>query len=378
MKRIFLAAGEASGDEQASLLARALRARRSDLEICGVGSDRMASAGVRLVARSEELAVVGILEVAGRLPRILAALDAVRSALGELRPDLFVPVDFPDFNFRLLPRAFRLGVPIVYYISPQLWAWRPGRVHVLRRYLRRMITIFPFEAAFYREAGVPVTWVGHPYVDRIPPAAAPEEERARLGLPAGGPVVALLPGSRRSEIERIAPLLQSVRREVDGRRGAAGLVPVRWLAGRAPGLEVADVRLDGIDARFTGLEALRAADLAIAASGTATLEAALLGRPLVVVYRVHPLTWEIARRSVRVPHIAMANLLAGRRVVPEFVQDAATPAAVAGETMRLLESPLERATMQAGLAEARASLGPPGAADRAAEILLREMDGGGR
>lgn len=376
MRRIFLAAGEASGDEQAALLARALAARMPELEIWGLGSDRMEAAGVRLVARSEELAVVGIFEVASRLPRIVSALETVRAALGDLRPDLFVPVDFPDFNFRLLPRAFRLGVPIVYYISPQLWAWRPGRVRILRRYLRRMIAIFPFEADFYRKAGVPVSWVGHPFVDRIAAAGAPREERARLGLSADGPVVALLPGSRGSEIARLAPVFQAARREVDRARAERGRPPVRWLAGRAPGLRPEDLRLDGVDARFNGLEALRAADLAVSASGTATLEAALLGRPVIVAYRVHPVTWQIARRCVRVPHVAMANLLAGRRVVPEYLQDAATPAALAAEVERLLESEPARAAIRSGLAEARAALGPPGAADRAAQILLQEIEAG--
>ena len=174
MTRIFVAAGEASGDLQASLLVRALRARRDGLEFFGVGGDRMAAAGVRLVVRSEELAVVGILEVIERLPRILEALGEVRASLGSLRPALFLPVDFPDFNFRLLPAAARAGARTVYYISPQVWAWRPGRVEHLRRWVDRMLVIFPFEASFYERAGVPVTWVGHPLRELVPPAEEPE------------------------------------------------------------------------------------------------------------------------------------------------------------------------------------------------------------
>jgi len=374
MTRIFLAAGEASGDLQASLLVRALRARRDGLEFAGVGSTRMEEAGVRLVARSEEVAVVGILEVLERLPRILGALERTRSALGSWRPDLFVPVDFPDFNFRLLPRASRLGIPVVYYISPQIWAWRPERVWTLRRHLRRMVTIFPFEAELYRQAGIPVSWVGHPLVDRIAPAGSPAAERGKLGLDAAGPVVALLPGSRRSEVGRIAPALRGAAEIVDRQRRAAGLPPVRWLLGRAPGMEAADLALPGGDPPLSGLDALRAADLALAASGTATLEAALLGRPVVVVYRMHPLTYAIARRKVRVPHIAMANLLAGRRVVPELIQDEASPERIAAEALRLLSQPRELAEIQAGLAEARAALGPPGAAERAAEVVLSALD----
>lgn len=374
MTRIFVAAGEASGDLQASLLVRALRARRDGFEFFGVGGDRMAAAGVRLVVRSEELAVVGILEVIERLPRILDALGEVRAALGSLRPALFLPVDFPDFNFRLLPAAARAGARTVYYIGPQVWAWRPGRIEHLRRWVDRMIVIFPFEAPFYERAGVPVTWVGHPLRELVPPADAPERERARSGIAGDGPVVALLPGSRHSEISRIAPVLAAASLEVNRQRRAERLPPVRYLAGCAPGLRAEDLGLPFASLSMDGLEAMRLAEAAIVASGTATLEAALLGRPIVVVYRMHPLTYAIARRAVTVPHIAMANLLAGRRVVPELVQHEATPGAVAGELRRLLENPVDRARAEEGMAAAREALGPPGAADRAAEVVLAELD----
>lgn len=374
MSRIFVAAGEASGDLQASLLVRALRERRDGLEFYGVGGERMEAAGVRLVRRSEELSVVGLLEVLERLPRILGALDDVRAALGALRPDLFVPVDFPDFNFRLLPQAARAGARTVYYISPQVWAWRPERVEQLRRWVARMIVIFPFEAAFYERAGMPVTWVGHPLRDWVAPAAEPAAERQDAGWAAHEPVVALLPGSRRSEIGRIAPLLAAATEEIAEGRRRAGQPPVRFVTGRAPGVPAESLRLPGADDAMSGLAAMRMADVAIVASGTATLEAALLGRPIVVVYRMHPWTYAIARRAVRVPHIAMANLLAGRRVVPELVQEEATPAAIAGEVRRLLEDAGARAGAEAGMREACAALGSPGATGRAAEAILAELD----
>jgi lipid-A-disaccharide synthase len=376
MKRIVLVAGEASGDLHAAILVRALRRQRGDLEFWGVGGERMEAEGVRLILRSEELAVVGLAEVLERLPRILEGLTTIADVLGELRPDLFVPVDFPDFNFRLLPRAFRLGIPTVYYISPQLWAWRSERVRVLRRFVRRVVAIFPFEEEFYRAHRVPATWVGHPLVDLLLPAGPPAGERIRLGLAATtGPAVALLPGSRHSEVRRIAPLLRGAAEAVDRARAAAGELPVTWIAGLAPGLAPAELGLPGVRHWLPGADALRAADFGIVASGTVTLEALLLERPVIVTYRLNPLTFALARHAVRVEHIAMANLVAGRRVVPELVQDEATPATLAGAALAWLRDPAAPIAAAEGLREARARLGSPGAADRAAVAILAEMKG---
>jgi lipid-A-disaccharide synthase len=303
----------------------------------------------------------------------------VRALLSRTRPDLLVPIDYPDFNFRLLPFARKLGIPVAYYISPQVWAWRQGRVEALRRHVRRIVVIFPFEEGFYRDRGVPVRWVGHPLADEIAPAGEPREERERLGLDPEGPAVALLPGSRLSEIGRIAPALSGARSRVDAERAAAGLPPIRWILGRAPGLParaLAPLEGPGTTVVDGGLDALRAADLGLVASGTATLEAALLGRAVIVVYRMHPLTYALARRLVRVEHIAMANLIAGRRLVPELVQEAASPERIARELTRLLDAPEERARIRDGLLEARERLGPPGAARRAARAILETLEGG--
>ncbi len=379
MTTLFLLAGEPSGDLHGSILARALLARRRDLELWGVGGERMAEAGVRLLFNSEELSVVGIFEVASRLRQVVRAMKVVRRFLSERRPAGFIPIDYPDFNFRLLPHAFRLGIPIVYFISPQVWAWRAGRVSSLRRYVRRMVVIFPFEEKIYSDAGLPVSWVGHPLADLIPPADSPAEERERLGLGPSGPAVALLPGSRGSELGRIAPLLSGVRRVTDAERAAAGAPPVRWILGRASGLDQSARRhLDGMGGGFMaelpGVDALRAADCAIAASGTATLEALLLGRPVLVVYRMHPLTFQLARHLVRVEHIAMANLVAGRRVVQEFIQNEASPQRVGAALSRLLGEPGALAQTRQALLDARASLGPPGAGERAAEAVLAALE----
>lgn len=377
-RRIFLLAGEPSGDLQAALVADALRRLAPEIELWGVGGPRMEASGVRLIQRSDALGVVGFLEVIEHIGQVGGALARVSHWLGEMRPDLFVPVDYPDFNFRLLPRARRLGIPIVWYIGPQLWAWRPGRIDVLRRYARRVVVLFPFEAQIYRAARVPVTWVGHPLVERLTPltAEARAEARSALGLDPTRIAVALLPGSRRSEISRLAPILTAARKRIDQQRLAAGRPPVAWIVGRAARVDAAAAReIGGADAlcELDGARALALADLAVVASGTATLEAALLETPSVVVYRTNALTFALARRLVRVPHIAMANLVAEERVFPELLQDAATPEGIADALRPWLDDSNARASARAQVRSVRARLGPPGAADRAARAMLLEL-----
>lgn len=379
MTTLFLLAGEASGDLHGSILARALLAARPDLELWGVGGERMEDAGVHLLLRSEELSVVGFVEVLTRIRQVMAAMKSVRRFLAERRPAGFIPIDYPEFNFRLLPHAARLGIPIVYYISPQVWAWRARRVEVLKRYVRRMVVIFPFEERIYAEAGVPVTWVGHPLVDILKPAGPPPEERRQPALDPSGPAVALLPGSRSSEIRRIAPLLGDVRRLADAESARTGSPRVRWILGRASGLDHSAERHlarmgEGFAAVLPGVDALRAADCAIVASGTVTLEALLLGRPVLVVYRMHPLTYQLARRMVRVEHIAMANLVARGRVVPEFIQGDASAANVSAALQDLLSDEAAMERTRDALLSARSSLGPPGAGDRAAQAVLEALE----
>ena len=386
MASAFLLAGESSGDLQGALLARELRRARPDLRLFGVGGERMESAGVELLFRSDELAVVGLVEVFGLLPRILGAMEKIREFLSAHRPDVFVPIDFPDFNLRLLPHAWRIGIPIVYYIGPQVWAWRRGRVDWLRRYVSLMIVIFPFEEALYREHGVPVAFVGHPLVDHVPEdrGALRREVRARHGIGEDVPVIALLPGSRRSEVTRVAPILRAARERlapiVPRDPGAAGGPfaaggPV-WIVGQARGLSLDAGAALGCSSdvpRDEGFAALAAADLAWVASGTATLEALLLATPAIVVYRVQRATYEIARRVIRVPHIAMANLIAGRRLLPELVQDEADPEVLARLTREWLARPEELLRIREGLIDARRSLGEPGAAARAATLILERL-----
>jgi lipid-A-disaccharide synthase len=373
MTRLVLVAGEASGDLQGALLARALRAQEPGIDLAGVGGAEMADAGVRILHRSEEMAVTGLWEVLSHLPRLKAILDRLSAELRADPPDALVPIDYPDFNLRLAARAHASGIPIIYYISPQVWAWRKGRLRTLARLVRRMIVIFPFEEQLYRDHGVPVTYVGHPLVDRVHATAGREAFRARLGIGEHERFVGLLPGSRRSEIARILPPMLEARRRLEGERR------IRWALALAPGLTMDDLP-DGArdEADLTILtsgtyDLMAAADLLVTASGTATAEAALLGTPMIVVYRMHPVTWEIARRLVKVPHIAMANLLAGRRLVPELLQGDVNGRRLADEIERLLgDAALLRATRE-GLREAASRLGPGGAPERAAAAILREL-----
>lgn len=372
MTRILLVAGEASGDLHGSLLARELRRIEPGIELMGVGGTLMESEGVRILVSSRDLAVTGLVEVLGHLPRLHRALRSIESACRKDRPDIFVPIDYPDFNLQLAGRLQRLGIPIVYYISPQVWAWRRNRLRVIRRLVRHMIVIFPFELDVYRSEGIPATYVGHPLAQQVRPLRSRSTIREELGVGEEERLVALLPGSRVSEIRRILPTL------VETRDRLRDMSDVRWCLSVAPGFSVEDFRsrfLHGVSIPLVAggtYDLLHAADMAVTASGTVTLEAAMLGTPMIVVYKLHPITYQIARRLVHVPHIAMANLIAGRRLVPEFVQESAVPPVLADELRRWLDDEALRHATGKALLEATAVLKEGGAAERAARVVLRE------
>jgi lipid-A-disaccharide synthase len=369
--RILIVAGEASSDAHGAGLLRALREQGWEGEAYGVGGPQLAAAGARLIADQRDLAVVGLFEVLGRLPRILRLLARLRTEIRARPPDLFLPVDTPEFNLRLTPFAAARGIPVVYFIAPQLWAWRPGRARGLRRAVRELLVIFPFEEPWFRERRVPATYVGNPLVDAAraeraqpprdttaPPPGAPRPHGERIAL--------MLPGSRAGEIRRHLPPLIDARREL-ARRGEA----VHWWLRAAPGL--ADdfyarwIEGEGIELRREPIAQLAArCDVTVAASGTASFEAALAGTPLVVIYRVHPLTWGLARRLVRVPWVAMANLTLGRAVVPELLQGACTGPRIAHEVSRLLNDKAANEGMRRDLAALDGRFGPTGAYARAA------------
>ncbi len=331
----------------------------------------MRDAGVEIERGIDELAVLGFAEVVGRLPFFARLLAERRRALRERPPDALVLVDYPGLNLRIARAARSLRVPVAYYVSPQVWAWGAGRVRAIRRSVDEMIVILPFEAAFYAARGVSATFVGHPLLEVARPARPRAETRRSLGIGADAPLVGLFPGSRVQEIERhLALFLEASRRAERALGGALSLA-----IGRAPTVPDALVRerIAGRDAPVTTetYDLMGAADLLLVASGTATLEAACVGTPMVVVYRTSRLSYALGRLVVRVPHIALANLVAGARVVPELVQGEATPEAIAREMTSILRDPGRAATMREAFAAIRARLGEPGAAGRAAEIVLR-------
>ena len=370
----MISCGEPSGDLYAGALAREILRMQPAASITGFGSDRLREAGATLVGDFSGLSVTGILEVARVLPRTYATYRRLIAHAAATRPDVFVAVDFPDFNFRLARAIGALGVPIVYYISPQLWAWRPGRMKTMRRIADRVLVIFPFEEALYQNAGVPVEWVGHPMLD----VARQPEPRAdflsRTGLDPARPVVALLPGSRPNELREILPGLVAAAHQIRTR-----LPEAQFLLARAPHLR------DGLFDSLTSPESsvlnvrivdgaaddvLAAADVALVASGTITVQGALHECPMVVVYRLSPITYRLGRPFVHVGTFAMANLVAGRRVVPELIQDDFTPDAVAREALALLLDPAAARAMRADLRTVREKLGGPGASRRAAQAVM--------
>jgi lipid-A-disaccharide synthase len=366
---ILLSAGEASSDMYAAQLAEALR-KRTGARIFGMGGQRMAQAGVELLADYHEVAVVGISEVLHKIPAVIGVQRRLAREAVRRQAALAILVDSPGTHLGVARRLKQSGIPVGYFIGPQIWAWRPGRVRVVKRLVKRMVVIFPFEEKIYRDAGVPVDFVGHPLVDLVRPTKRRDEFLAQNGLHPERPIVALLPGSRRSEIARNFPAILDGCARLAQRTGAIqfvhaaapGLSADFWSRYVRPGLHVE--RIEG-----AANDVLAAADCAIVASGTATVEAALLGTPMVVVYRVAPLTALVLRRMLRTPFVGMVNLIAGKRVAPELIQEGFTAQAVESEVRGLLESVSAREQAKAELAEVRRKMGSGGAIERAADIF---------
>jgi lipid-A-disaccharide synthase len=370
-RRLLVSSGEPSGDLYAGALVRHLRQRTGPLDVFGLGGDRLQAEGGELVAHVRELAVVGLVEILRHLRRLRAVFHSLLAEVDREPPALAVLVDYAGFNLRLARALHRRGIPVVYYVSPQLWAWRRGRMRAVRACVAHMIVIFPFEEPFYREAGVRATFVGHPLVDLAKPARDPSAFLSEHGLDPNRPVLAVLPGSRRQEIAYNLPPIAGALRLLRTKR------PELQLAlAVAPGLDprLFEAALSGLPVARVGGGAhalMGAARAGIIASGTATVEAALLDLPAVVVYRLSPLSYALGRPFVRLPHYAMANLIAGRRVVSELVQGDFRPEPVAREVLSLLDDGARRASVLAGLAEIRVHLGTGGASARAAEIVAQ-------
>jgi len=370
---ICLVAGDPSGDAHAARLIQELNARPGPWTFTGLGGPAMQRAGVLLLDDLTRASAIGPFDAARHLGRFLRAKRLLEHHLKTQRPDLVILVDFGDFNLPVVaPLVKRHGLPILYYISPQVWAWGRWRLASIRRYVDRMVVFFPFEEAFYRREGIPVTWVGHPLVEEARPTLGREEAMVRFGLNGWRMTVGLLPGSRADEVRRHLPLMLA-----SARRIAWRMPGVQFLVPRAPTVPrqtleplCARSRVEVRLANETVYDALQLMDSAIVASGTATLEAACCGVPMVVVYRASWPTYLAARAVIRVPHIAMVNVVAERAVVPELLQHRATPSRVATAVMELLRDAERSRVMQADLAEVKTRLGPPGAVPRAASAVL--------
>ncbi len=369
-REIMIVAGEASGDLHGAAVARALRTLRPDAPLVGIGGDGMAAAGVQLIEHSEHLAVMGFLEVLRHVPRhwqLLRALDA-RLRTGSV--GLLILLDYPGFNLRLADRAARAGVPVLYYITPQVWAWGAKRLPTIARVVTRAAPIFRFEEALLRAHGVDATFVGHPLLDRAVDMPSRAEARTRLGIPTDQPVLALFPGSRAQEIARHLDDFVATARLLERR-----IPDLHVVVSVAPGITLDPARCPYPMVRSASFDVLRAATAAMCKSGTTTLEAAVADCPLVIGYRTSGWTYAIARRVVRIPHIGLVNIVAGREVAREFVQDALQPDAVAAALAPLLQQGgPERARMLDDLASVRAQLGEPGAAGRVAAMASDMLD----
>ena len=379
--RLLLSCGEPSGDLYAGALVRELRALDPGIAVSGLAGPSFAAAGGVLLEDYRDLAVTGLTGPIAGIPRYYAAYRRLVRAARENRPDALVVIDFPDFNFFPGRSLHRLGIPVVYYISPQIWAWRPKRVATIRSFVDRVLVIFPFEESIYREGGVPVEFVGHPLIDLAKPSAGRGAFLSAHGMAPSAPTVAILPGSRPNEVSRILPDLAAAAARI--RAAVAG---AQFLVARAPGLDeglftTAGMRTLGAAAPIAIVEGdtdtvLASADVALTASGTATVQTALHDTPMVIVYRVSALSYLLLRRLVTLEAIGMVNLIAGERIVPELVQDAFTPDAVAREAISMLTDRDRAARIRAGLAMVRARLGGPGASRRAAEAILRVIGEG--
>jgi len=402
---IFISAGEASGEHYGALLASALRTLLPSAEIVGMGGPRMAAAGVKLIVRAEDMAVMGLTEVVLHLPRIYRELRKLKRAIRAHPPTVAILIDFPEINFRLAREFHRLGVPVIYFVSPQLWAWKQHRIRLVHEYVRRMLVIFPFEEPYYRARGVDAEFVGHPLADLPQPSITREQFAAEDHLDPARTWIGLLPGSRMKEIEANLPKMLKAATLLSHGQLPRGNPEPQFLIPLAPTLTAAQraaaQRLvkdlgSNIDLRLIGdsgaegtlnpaASAARAvlfhARASIVASGTATVEAALIGNPFVVVYRVSPLTYAIARRMVKVPHVAMANLIAQKRVVPEFIQHDFTAANIAEQLSPLLPDGPARESMRIELGAVRKALRGQAAhqqgqtaIERVAAIVVQEVE----
>lgn len=392
VKKLFIVAGDPSGDLHGANLVTALREISSQIEINGLGGERMERAGVRLLYRLTELAIVGFSEAINNIRALRQIYIKTEEFLKKEKPDIIVLIDYPGFNLRLAGLAKRLKIPLIYYIGPQIWAWRRGRIKDIAELVNKMLVIFPFEEETYRKAGVDVSFVGHPLLDTIQPTKSKEEVCRKYGLDPNFPIIGLMPGSRKQEIERLlSVMLEASRRIAENRKvqfvlPLAGNIPMNYIKERItefeknrlnrtkisksqkekkPPLPILVVRDEDYNIR-------RTLTLALVASGTATLENACLGIPMIIIYKVSLFSYLLARLLIRIPRIGLANIVAGKRVVPEFIQQKARAKEIAKVACHWLSNPGLMRETRKELKRVKEKLGTPGASKRAAKIILEE------
>jgi lipid-A-disaccharide synthase len=367
-----MVAGEVSGDLHGAHLMEAIHRIDPEIQFFGVGGDGLEKMGMKIFYHSQSLSVVGITEVLFKMGSIMKALRGLKQSLDQERPDLIILIDFPDFNLRLARIAHRKGIPILYYISPQVWAWRPKRVHLIARWVKKMVVLFPFEVPLYEAAGVDVEWVGHPLLDMVKPTLSKEVAFQRFDLDPQCRTIGLLPGSRLHEVKRLLPPLLAtthlLQKEIPN---------LQFIIPLAPGIPKATLStlMRNIPVPVKVVEGwtydvMNLSELLITASGTATLEGAILGKPMVIVYKVSHLSYWIGRALIRVNHIGLVNLVAEKRIAPELIQKEVNPKRIAEEALRILRDPILHQRMTESMVGVRQSLGEPGAAQRAARIVI--------
>ncbi len=376
--KIMVVAGEVSGDLHGAQLAISLKSMAPELHICGMGGREMASAGVEILCDISKLAVMGIVEVLGRLLDIRRAMRTLEQQFLDNPPMLLILIDYPGFNMILAKKASRLGIPVMYYISPKVWAWREGRVKTIKRFVDRMAVILPFEKEYYRKHGMDVDFVGNPLLDSVITSMNKDKFRIKNNIDQNITVVGVLPGSRKQEVVRLLPVfLEAANRLAVIQRPMVFLIPL------APGLSLHDLEANGLS-KFKNLDVrvitddrydmMAACDAAIAASGTVTLELAILNVPMVVAYRFSPFTYHIGRRLVKVKYFSLVNLVANEEVVPELLQNEASPENIDRNIQPLLFDEKARTLMRQKLRDVLGKLGKPGASVRAAKLALRMIE----
>jgi lipid-A-disaccharide synthase len=371
-KKILLVAGEVSGDLHGAHLIEAIQRIDPEVQFFGIGGENLKRMGMRLLYHSYSLSVVGITEAFLKLKTVFKALRGLKKSMDREKPDLIILIDFPEFNLRLAKIAHQRDIPVLYYISPQLWAWRPKRIKLIAKWVEKMVVFFPFEVPLYEAAGVDVEWVGHPLLDIVKSNLSKEVAIRQFGLDPERRIIGLLPGSRMHEVQRLLPpLLAStylLHKEIPDLQFIIPLAPGISKRDLSPWMTNGPIPVKMVEGY--AYEVMNLSDLLITASGTATLEGAILGKPMVIVYKVSLLSYWIGRILIQVDHIGLVNLVAGKEIAPELIQNDAIPQRIAEEALLILKDPILCQRIIESMAKVRESLGEPGAAHRAAQIVI--------